>query len=65
MLFTTALFVGITQDIYETRFCYETEAEAINALNTWDGYNDPPGNWIKQKGGIERLNPNYIKSKDY
>ena len=32
-----------------TRFCYETEAEAVEAAKTWDGEGWPPGYWIKQK----------------
>lgn len=57
MLFTTGLFV-IDADLlsWTTRFCYEKSADAIAAVETWDGQGDPPGPWIKQKPE-DRLNP--------
>jgi hypothetical protein len=61
MLYTTGLFVGITRHFWRTRFCYETTTDAVAALQTWDGYGDPPGPWIKEKGGVERSNPSVGK----
>lgn len=68
MLFTFALCVmrpnyyentkdGI-ENGRETRFCYAKPTDAILALTNWDGNDDPPGSWVKQKGGgVDRLNP--------
>jgi len=58
MLFTGALVGGLDRIGYKTRFCYPTISEALTALAEWSGDGDPPGNWIKQKGPVERSNPN-------
>lgn len=58
MMFTVGLFVGLG-DFYRTRFCYQTWKQAKEALYSWDGRGDPPGNWIVEKGGGDRMNPNY------
>jgi hypothetical protein len=50
MLFTGAIVVGIDAEGYAGRFCYESDAEALDALMSWDGSGDPPGNWIAFKG---------------
>jgi len=63
-IFTTGLLVGIDEVGYRTRFCYKYSTDALIALNAWDGVGDPPGNWIKEKGSIERNNPNLNKIKD-
>ena len=63
MIYTCGILVGLDESGYKTRFCYETRKEAEAALAQWDGNGDPPGNWIKQKGGIERMNPNYKKGE--
>jgi len=57
-LFTYGLCVGLDDTGYRTRYCYPTFGDAILALIEWDGHGDPPGPWIKQKGGVERSNPN-------
>ncbi len=57
-LFTTAVVVGIGELGYRTRFCYPSRKDAATALETWDGAEDPPGPWIKEKGpGADRSNP--------
>ena len=56
MIFTTALFVGLTHNGYRTRYCYPSFYEAREALADWDGVGDPPGPWIKQKPE-NRYNP--------
>lgn len=48
-MFTCALFVGIDEFGYRTRYCYATERQARVALAEWDGNGQPPGLWIKQK----------------
>ena len=58
-LFTTGLVVGLNESGYRTRYCYKSPLEAAVALTNWDGLGDPPGPWIKQKGGVERTNPNF------
>jgi hypothetical protein len=50
MMFTTGLFVGLDRMGYRTRFCYPTFGDACVALEYWNGENDPPGPWIKEKG---------------
>lgn len=49
MMFTTGIQVG-TKSMVITRWCYQTYIEAKRALEAWTGVDDPPGNWIKQKG---------------
>ena len=68
MLFTWDLCYNINPNsmtqVYEYRYAYETEGEAVEALVHWDGEGHPPGNWIKRKGGGPDFdNPNY-KSND-
>jgi len=65
MAFTVGLCYNLNNNIvsanYEGRYCFHTKAQALEALNTWDGTGDPPGNWIKHKGNTEYSNPNYEK----
>lgn len=56
MIFTVGLFVGLSDVLYDQRYCYEYHADALKALETWDGTGDPPGPWIKEKV-TERLGP--------
>lgn len=58
MVYTCGLFVGLDLTGYRTRFCYPDAIAALWALMQWDGSGDPPGNWIKEKGRVERANPN-------
>jgi hypothetical protein len=61
MLFTVGLFVGLDDDGYRVRYCYERFPEALLALAAWDGKADPPGPWIKRKGaGGDVLGPGAI-----
>lgn len=58
MLFTWGLFYGMDQAGYQARYCYPDLRTAIDAINEWDGVNDPPGPWIKHKGlGYDHGNP--------
>lgn len=57
MIYTWGLFVGLNDCGYRTRFCYPDAVSAAFACVQWDGVGDPPGPWIKQKGGVERPNP--------
>jgi hypothetical protein len=57
-IFTVGLMVGLDRTGYKGRYCYESNAQAKEALETWDGIGDPSGTWIKYKGiGGERSNP--------
>lgn len=50
---------------WERRFCYEKLADAISAASCWDGTDDPPGDWIKDKSpGMDRLNPNFGRQEE-
>lgn len=62
-LFTGGVCYGLTEGGLEGRFCYPTLAEAREAISDWDGVGDPPGNWIKEKGRVERRNPNFDASR--
>lgn len=57
-LFTFGLVVGLDRAGYRTRYCFEHRADALSALEGWDGQGDPAGPWIKRKGrDAEYLNP--------
>ena len=57
-IFPTGLTIGHNEIGYYGRYCYSTEREALEALNSWDGKGDPEGLWLKYKGsGGERTNP--------
>lgn len=59
-VYTWGICVGISNFGYKTRFCFDEKEEALKALSEWTGFKDPPGNWIKQKGGcFDRDNPKY------
>lgn len=49
-IFTVGLCYDLNEYSYFGRYCFPTMADAIDALNKWDGIYDPPGNWIKHKG---------------
>ena len=55
-LYTVGFIVGLTDDGYQRRYCYERREDAIHALLAWDGKGDPPGPWIKSKPD-DRLGP--------
>ena len=57
-VFTTGLIIGIDYWGYYGRYCFNSHAEAVSALEKWDGQGDPEGDWIKYKGESgERSNP--------
>jgi len=56
LIYTHALCVGLDSFGFERRYCYERRADALHALQEWDGSGDPPGPWIKEKPS-ERLGP--------
>jgi hypothetical protein len=56
MMFTYGLYVGLGFALWEKRYCYEHESDALTALLAWDGNGDPPGPWIKEKPS-DRLGP--------
>lgn len=61
-LFTIGLIENLDEIGYSGRYCYDKvdAQQALDALNKWDGKEDPKGNWIKYKGEKgEYNNPNY------
>jgi len=69
-MFTTGLVYGLSYDGLEGRYCYKTEAQAVEAflkvaledVETIGDGTDPEGPWIKHKrAGGDRSNPNYVK----
>ncbi len=61
MAFTVALYVGLEDNFYERRYCYESLTDALTALVQWDGVGDPPGPWIKEKPS-ERFGPGALNN---
>lgn len=55
-IFTTGLYVGLTEVGTGRRYCYEHSVDAEAALAAWDGTGDPSGPWIKEKPS-NRLGP--------
>lgn len=56
--FTVGLVVGLSEEGYERRYCYEHAQDALAALRAWKGRGHPGGPWIECKGaGIDLLNP--------
>jgi hypothetical protein len=56
-LWTYGLCTKLDWNGYDDRWCFESPISALIALADWDGKGDPPGPWIKQKGRVERHNP--------
>ncbi|WP_213957527.1 hypothetical protein [Variovorax sp. dw_954] len=51
MLLTHGILVGMSlHSSAQRRYCYEYKADAVRALNEWDGHGHPPGPWVKVKG---------------
>lgn len=52
-IYTCGLLVNVRLDDYtydyDARYCYPIGADALVALRDWDGTNDPPGEWVKEK----------------
>jgi hypothetical protein len=47
-LLTNLRFDGLSYG-YDARYCYPILADALEDLLRWDGTNDPPGEWLKEK----------------
>lgn len=55
-LLTNVRFNSATAYAFDRRYCYDRRADVVEALTTWDGQGDPPGEWIKEKmSGRSRL----------
>jgi hypothetical protein len=65
-IFTVDLCVDCDFKLYQGRYQYEEMQEAVLGITKWTGKGEPPGNWIKHKGGKEGTytNPNYKKYFD-
>lgn len=58
-VFTVGLVVGLHENGYKGRYCYENSFDAIQDISSWDGIGHPQGDWIKYKGeGLDLSNPN-------
>lgn len=60
-LFTVGIIV-FNQNCILKRWCFEEGDEALASLRAWEGVGDPPGNWVKQKLPVERMNPNWSRA---
>lgn len=51
MIFTVGLFIGISPDGYEYRYCFADRGAAEGALRDWKekGFEGEPEGWIKRK----------------
>lgn len=59
MIYTWDIWYGMDEYSREGHYSFPTYADAVNALNNWNGEDDPGGNWIKHKGPKgEYNNPN-------
>lgn len=49
LMYTHAIITGRMGDRtgYEDRWCYPTRAQALAAIEAWDGQGDPPVGWIR------------------
>lgn len=67
MAFTWGLFLNIDQDgNYWGRFCFPDLRSALDAISSWDGVNDPPGDWIAFKAaGKDYYNQEWKKRTNY
>ncbi len=43
LMYTVAIVVDLDPYCYEDRWCYKSEAEALAALDAWDGRGEPTG----------------------
>jgi len=63
MFTTTAIIIGLTEQSYERRYCFQDHNEApLMLLCMKDVIHHPSGNWIKVKGRmnekiLDDLNP--------
>jgi hypothetical protein len=63
-VYTVGLCFGLDYMGYSGRYCYPKSvvADAVLALNIWDGNNDPLGRWVKYKGRDgEYTNPKEVE----
>ena len=58
---TIGLVEGLSRTGYAGRYCYPKKSilDSVVAIESWDGKDDPIGDWIVYKGNRgEYLNPN-------
>lgn len=52
-IYTTGLLTHVQIDEtgcnFRLRYCYPDRRDAVEAIRTWDGQGDPPGQWVKEK----------------
>lgn len=60
LMFTVGLYCGLHEQGHKYRYCYANLAEAIDAIDNWDGTGHPSGPWIVRKGkGGDLRNPDH------
>jgi hypothetical protein len=50
LMYTTALYVGITDTGYERRYCYKDISALKNSLQSIKTIDDEPNGWIAKRG---------------
>lgn len=54
-----AIMVGLDEDLcYVGRYCYDSMAQALHAVQTWDGKTDPEGEWVHFITPTGEIRPN-------
>lgn len=64
-VYTVGLCYGLDETGYQGRYCFSNLRGAMDSLDAWTGYGDPPGDWIKHKGKAEYPNPNNVSDENY
>ena len=54
LLFHYSLYIDLNLHGYEYRYCYPDLEDAMNALETWSGQDDPPGFWNRHPNSGRR-----------
>ncbi|OIQ67955.1 hypothetical protein GALL_504630 [mine drainage metagenome] len=49
LLYTTGLCLGLRDQTYERRFCFERPDAAVRALNALESKDDEPTGWIARR----------------
>lgn len=50
LIFTSAVYYGLSYYGWKKRWCFSTLSEAIESISEWDGEGDPPGCWVAKRG---------------
>lgn len=64
LMYHWTLHIDLHDTGYEDRYCYQTSAQALAAMNEWDGTGDPGYGWHRHPA-TNRRRPNGDASKEY